>query len=124
MPSRTSQIAQVGKRKLELSNLQKVLYPDDHIVKAELIEYYLKIAPTILAHIKGRPLSLVRYPDGIGGQSFFQKNRPDWAPDWIEHVTLGEEKKDYVIATETASLAMPANLACNGIHQTQSIATP
>src|SRR5216117_2144787 len=118
MPSRTAQIAQVGKRKIELSNLPKVLFPDDHIVKAQLIEYYLKIAPTILAHAKGRPLSLVRYPDGIGGESFFQKNRPDWAPDWIEHVTLGEEKKqDYVIATEPASLVWLANLACIELHQ-------
>ncbi len=117
MPSRTSQITQVGKRKIELSNLKKVLYPDDHIVKAELIEYYLKIAPTILAHVKGRPLSLVRYPDGIGGESFFQKNRPDWAPDWLEHVTLGEEKKDYVMATEAASLVWLANLACIELHQ-------
>jgi bifunctional non-homologous end joining protein LigD len=120
MPSRTSQIAQVGKRQLELSNLTKLLFPDDHIVKAQLIEYYLKIAPTILAHVKGRPLSLVRYPDGIGGQSFFQKNRPDWAPDWIEHVTLGEEKKDYVIATEEASLVWLANLACIELHQMHS----
>jgi bifunctional non-homologous end joining protein LigD len=120
MSSRASQIAQVGKRKLELSNLQKLLFPDDHIVKAELIEYYLKIAPTILAHVKGRPLSLVRYPDGIGGESFFQKNRPDWAPDWIEHVTLGEEKKDYVIATEEASLVWLANLACIELHQMHS----
>ena len=70
--ARTSQITQVGKRKLELSNLEKELWPDDGIVKAELIEYYLKIAPTILAHIKGRPLSFVRYPDGIEGESFFQ----------------------------------------------------
>ena len=120
MPSRTSQIAQVGKRKLELSNLTKVLFPDDHIVKAQLIEYYLKIAPTILAQVKGRPLSLVRYPDGIGGESFFQKNRPEWAPNWIEHVTLGEEKKDYVIATEEASLAWLANLACIELHQMHS----
>src|SRR5437870_1519604 len=120
MPSRTSQIAQVGKRKLELSNLTKVLFPDDHIVKAQLIEYYLKIAPTILAQVKGRPLSLVRYPDGIGGESFFQKNRPDWAPDWIEYVTLGEEKKDYVIATEDASLVWLANLACIELHQMHS----
>jgi DNA ligase D-like protein (predicted polymerase)/DNA ligase D-like protein (predicted 3'-phosphoesterase) len=120
MPSRTSQIAQVGKRQLELSNLTKLLFPDDHIVKAQLIEYYLKIAPTILAHVKGRPLSLVRYPDGIGGQSFYQKNRPDWAPDWIEHVTLGEEKKDYVIATEEASLVWLANLACIELHQMHS----
>jgi bifunctional non-homologous end joining protein LigD len=120
MPSRTSQITQVGKRKLELSNLSKVLYPGDHITKAQLIEYYFKLAPTILAHLKGRPLSLVRYPDGIGGESFFQKNRPDWAPDWIEHVTLGEEKKDYVIATEEASLVWLANLACIELHQMHS----
>jgi len=120
MPSRTSQIAQVGKRQLELSNLTKVLFPDDRITKAHLIEYYLKIAPTILAHVKGRPLSLVRYPDGIGGESFFQKNRPEWAPNWIEHVTLGEEKKDYVIATEEASLAWLANLACIELHQMHS----
>src|SRR5215204_2590663 len=96
MPSRTSQIAQVGKRKIELSNLNKVLYPEDGIVKAELLQYYLKIAPTILAHLKGRPLSLVRCPDGITGESFFQKNRPNWAPEWIQYVKLGEEAKDYV----------------------------
>src|SRR5215813_14723887 len=120
MPSRTSQIAQVGKRQIELSNLAKVLFPDDHITKAQLIEYYLKIAPTILAHVKGRPLSLVRFPDGIGGESFFQKNRPGWAPDWIEHVTLGEEKKDYVMATEAASLVWLANLACIELHQMHS----
>ena len=120
MASRTSQIAQVGKRKLELSNLQKVLYPDDQIVKAELIQYYLQIAPTILAHLKGRPLSLVRYPDGIGGESFFQKNTPKWAPDWIESVTLGEHEKDYPIATEEASLVWLANLACIELHQMHS----
>jgi bifunctional non-homologous end joining protein LigD len=120
MPSRTSQIAQVGKRKIELSNLNKVLYPDDRIIKAQIIEYYFKIAPTILAHVKGRPLSLVRYPDGITGESFFQKQRPDWAPDWIEHVTLGEEAKDYVIATEEASLVWLANLSAIELHQMHS----
>ncbi|RMD85947.1 MAG: hypothetical protein D6813_15590, partial [Calditrichaeota bacterium] len=109
---------QVGKRKLEISNLEKVLFPEDQIVKAELIEYYLKIAPTILFHIKGRPLSLVRYPDGIYGEKFFQKNRPDWAPEWIEHVSLGEEETtDYIIATEEASLVWLANLACIELHQ-------
>src|ERR1044071_249839 len=120
MPSRTSQITQVGKRTLELSNLNKVLYPDEHIVKAELIEYYLKIAPTILAHVKGRPLSVVRFPDGITGESFFQKNRPDWAPDWLEHVVLGKEEKDYPMATEAASLVWLANLACIDLHQMHS----
>jgi DNA ligase D-like protein (predicted ligase)/DNA ligase D-like protein (predicted polymerase)/DNA ligase D-like protein (predicted 3'-phosphoesterase) len=118
--ARKPQITQVGKRTIELSNLAKVLYPDDHITKAALIEYYFKLAPTILAHLKGRPLSLVRYPDGITGESFFQKNRPGWAPDWIQYVTLGEEKKDYVLATEEASLVWLANLACIELHQMHS----
>ena len=120
MPSRSAQVTQVGKRRFELSNLTKVLFPRDGIIKAELVEYYLTIAPTILAHVKGRPLSLVRFPDGIGGQSFFQKNRPDWAPEWLEHVTLGEEKKDYVIASEEAALVWLANLACIELHQMHS----
>jgi DNA ligase D-like protein (predicted ligase)/DNA ligase D-like protein (predicted polymerase)/DNA ligase D-like protein (predicted 3'-phosphoesterase) len=111
--------ATVKKRKIELSNLKKVLFPDDGIVKAELIEYYLKVAPAILRHVKGRPLSLVRYPDGITGETFFQKNRPDWAPDWLEHVALGDERKkiDYILATEDASLVWLANLACIELHQ-------
>ncbi len=115
--ARTSQITQVGKRQIELSNLNKVLYPDDGITKAQLIEYYFKIAPTILAHVKGRPLSLVRFPDGINGESFFQKNRPDWAPDWVEHVVLGSHENDYVMATEEASLVWLANMACIELHQ-------
>jgi DNA ligase D-like protein (predicted ligase)/DNA ligase D-like protein (predicted polymerase)/DNA ligase D-like protein (predicted 3'-phosphoesterase) len=105
---------------LELSNLGKVLYPEDHLTKAHLIEYYFTMAPTILAHVKGRPLSLVRFPDGITGESFYQKNRPDWAPPWIEYVTLGEEKKNYVVATEEASLVWLANLACIELHQMHS----
>lgn len=119
--ARTSQIVEVGKRRLELSNLVKVLYPDDHLLKAEIIEYYLKIAPTILYHIKGRPLTLIRFPDGIGAQNFYQKNRPDWAPGWIEFVTLGdEEQKDYILATEEATLVWLANLAALELHQMHS----
>ncbi|MDQ3021175.1 MAG: non-homologous end-joining DNA ligase [Bacteroidota bacterium] len=119
--AKDSQIVNVGKRKLELSNLKKILFPDDDIVKAQVIEYYLKIAPTILNHIKGRPLSLVRFPDGIYGEKFFQKNRPDWAPDWIEYVALGsEDTKDYILANEEATLVWLANLACLEIHQMHS----
>jgi DNA ligase D-like protein (predicted polymerase)/DNA ligase D-like protein (predicted ligase)/DNA ligase D-like protein (predicted 3'-phosphoesterase) len=120
MGSRTSQVAQVGRRQIELSNLTKVLYPEDHITKAQVLEFFLKIAPTVLAQLKGRPLSVVRFPDGISGEHFFQKNRPEWAPEWLEHVVLGEEKKDYVIATEPASLVWLANLACIELHQMHS----
>lgn len=103
--AKKSQWAQIGKRKLELSNLDKVLFPEDNIVKAEVIEYYLKIAPTLLNHVKGRALTLIRFPDGITGESFYQKNRPEWAPDWLEFVNLGKEEnlpagqagKDYIV---------------------------
>jgi len=120
--ARSSQYVKVGKRTVELSNLKKVLWPDDEFVKAELIEYYLKLAPTILSHIKGRPLSVVRYPNGVNGESFFQKNRPDWAPDWMDHAALGDKVKkvDYMIATEDASLVFLANLACIELHQMHS----
>jgi len=72
--ARTSQLVEVGKRKLELSNLEKILFPEDEVLKAEVIQYYLSIAPTILNHIKGRPLSLVRFPDGI----MFQRQTGAW----------------------------------------------
>lgn len=113
--------AEVGKRKVELSNLDKVLFPEDGVVKAEIIEYYLKIAPTLLNHIKGRALTLIRFPDGIHGEMFYQKNRPDWAPPWLEFEKLGkEEKKDYIIATEPASIVWLANLASLELHQLHS----
>ncbi len=115
--------AEVGKRVIELSNLEKVLYPDDGIVKAQIIEYYLKLAPTILNHIRGRALSLVRFPDGIYGEQFFQKHRPDWTPDWIDYKRLGQERlKEYVVAKEEATLVWLANLACLELHQIHSIA--
>ncbi len=117
--ARTSHAVQVGKRKLELSNLNKVLWPEDGVTKAELIQYYLSIAPTILNHIRGRPLSLVRFPDGIHGEKFFQKNLPDWVPDWLETAEISDEKKkiNYVVATEDASLVWLANMACIELHQ-------
>jgi bifunctional non-homologous end joining protein LigD len=115
-------MVKVGKRTIELSNLKKILFPRDEIIKAEIVEYYLKLAPTILSHVKGRPLSLVRYPNGIDGESFFQKNRPDWAPEWMDHAMLGHEGKtvDYMMATDEASLVFLANLACIELHQMHS----
>ena len=121
MAKKKSTWVTIGKRKLELSNLDKELFPEDHVMKAEIIEYYLKIAPTLLNHVKGRALTLIRFPDGIHGEMFYQKNRPDWAPDWLEFAKLGkEEKKDYIIATEPASLVWLANLASLELHQLHS----
>lgn len=115
--------AEVGRWVVELSNLDKLLYPEDGILKAEVIEYYLKLAPTILSHLRGRALSLVRFPDGIHGEQFFQKHRPDWTPDWIDYKRLGQErKKEYVVAQEEATLVWLANLACLELHQIHSFA--
>ncbi|MDH3648354.1 MAG: non-homologous end-joining DNA ligase [Saprospiraceae bacterium] len=111
------QLTQIGKRKIKLTNLEKVLFPVSGVIKAELVEYYLKLAPTILRHIKRRPLSLIRFPDGIEAHQFFQKDKPEWAPDWVESVPLGKDrKKEYVLATEEASLVWLANLACIELH--------
>ncbi|MEO5979451.1 MAG: non-homologous end-joining DNA ligase [Chryseolinea sp.] len=120
MAKKNTQWAQVGKREIELSNLDKVLFPEDGIVKAQVIAYYLGIAPTLLNYVKGRALTLIRFPDGIHGESFYQKNRPEWAPQWIEFVALGKEQKDYIIATEPALLVWLANLASLEIHQLHS----
>lgn len=113
-----SQWVHAGKRRLKLSNLEKILFPQSGIIKAEVIAYYHEIAPTLLYHIKGRPLTLIRYPDGIEGEHFYQKNRPRWAPGWVEFVTLGkEEQKDYMLASEQATLLWLANLAALELHQ-------
>ena len=115
--AKSFQFVQIGKQKLKLTNLTKVIYPETNIIKAEIIEYYLKIAPLLLKHIKYRPLSLIRYPDGIQAHQFFQKDRPKWAPEWIQSVLLGKnDPKDYIFLTDEASVVWLANLACLELH--------
>lgn len=120
--AKKTQLVQVGKNTIELSNLTKILFPEDSIPKAEIIQYYLEIAPTILNHVRKRPLTLIRFPDGIYGEQFYQKNRPNWAPDWVEYVALGDEKKtiDYILASDASTLVWLANLACIEMHQIHS----
>ncbi len=121
MAKRTATAVKSGKRRIELSNLDKILYPADGIVKAEIIQYYVSVAPAFLRHARGRPLSLVRFPDGVNGESFFQKSRPDYTPAWFEHARPGgPDDLDYLIATEEASLVWLANLACLELHQIHS----
>jgi bifunctional non-homologous end joining protein LigD len=117
--AKEAQWVKVGKREIALSNLTKVLDASGPVVKAEVVNYYLAIAPTFLRHARGRPLSLVRYPDGIDGEQFFQKNRPDWAPDWIGSVRLGEKPLDYMVTDAVADVVWLANLACLELHVTQ-----
>jgi bifunctional non-homologous end joining protein LigD len=111
----TDQRATVAGHIVSLSNLDKVLYPGERIVKAEVVQYYLAVAPIMLEHVRDRPLALVRYPDGLDGESFFQKARPDWAPDWVGRVQM--EDIEYVAATTEAVFVWLANLAALEIHQ-------
>ncbi len=115
----SSRRIRLGKHILELTNLEKILFPEAGVIKAEVIQYYHEMAPVILRHIKHRPLSFIRYPDGIHGEHLFQKNNPSGAPQWIQSVKMGsgEKKIDYMIATDAAALVWLANLACIEFHQ-------
>ena len=106
-------------RTLTLSNLDKVLYPETGFTKAQVVDYYVRIAPTILPHLRGRPLTLVRYPDGVAGTSFFEKRRPPSAPDWVE---IGGELGS-VLCDEAATLVWLANLAALELHTHQARVT-
>ncbi|MFT5143867.1 MAG: bifunctional non-homologous end joining protein LigD [Thalassolituus oleivorans] len=117
--AKDAQWVKVGKREIALSNLTKTLDPTVPVIKAEVVNYYLSVAPTFLRHARGRPLSLVRYPDGIEGEQFFQKARPDWAPEWIGSARLGEKSLDYMVADSVADVVWLANLACLELHVTQ-----
>lgn len=112
---------EVEGRKLKLSNLDKVLYPNASVSKAEVIQYMLDVAPLLLKYIKGRPLTLIRFPDGIGKKQFYSKSKPDWTPEWIDSIGIAhsEETIRYIIANEPASVVWLANLAALEIHPMQ-----
>jgi bifunctional non-homologous end joining protein LigD len=98
--------------------LNKVLFPVDGITKGEMIEYYRRIAPRMLPYLKGRALTLSRYPDGIRGETWFQKNSPDYFPDWIKTVKIAKEDgtSNYVVCEKTADLVYLANQAAITLH--------
>jgi bifunctional non-homologous end joining protein LigD len=113
----------VEDRTLTLSNLHKVLYPSTGFTKGEVIDYYTRIAPVLLPHIGSRPLTLKRYPDGVDGKSFFEKNAPSHAPDWVRKVRLptpgstkDRETIDFVVAEELPTVVWSANLAALELH--------
>ncbi len=102
-------IAQVDKPG-KFTNLTKIYYPEDGITKGDLIQYYDTVAPLLLPHLKDRPLSLKRYPNGIHGEWFFQKNTPESYPDWLRTETI--DKIRYVLADDKRSLLYLVNLGC------------
>jgi bifunctional non-homologous end joining protein LigD len=109
-----------GGRQLKLSNLDKLLWPDDGITKRDLIRYNAAMAPYVLPYLRNRALTLQRYPDGIGRTGFWQKQVPAYAPDWIDcwpwRSKATSESTDYLLAGEPATLAWAGNEAAIDIH--------
>ncbi|MFA7078607.1 MAG: non-homologous end-joining DNA ligase [Syntrophomonas sp.] len=111
--------ATIGGRELSLSNLDKIYWPRDGYTKGELIHYYAEIASYLLPYLHERPLVFTRYPDGIDGNSFYQKNAPEYLPDWIPTYHWQSQDKtsnNLILAEETAALAWLANQAHLEIH--------
>ncbi len=113
-------------RRLKLSNLDKVFYPVTGFSKGEVIDYYTRIAPVLLPYLADRPVTLRRYPDGVDGQSFFEKNVPRHAPDWVRTVELptpgsskGAATTNFAVVDDLATLVWLANLAVLELHVPQ-----
>lgn len=110
----------IGSHRLSFSNLDKVLWPREGYTKGDLIDYYRSVADVIVPYLKERPLTLQRYPDGIGGFSFFEKRLPKGVPDWVARVTAssseGGKRVTYVVCNDEPTLAYVANLASIVLH--------
>jgi bifunctional non-homologous end joining protein LigD len=105
---------QVGQRSLKLSNLDKVLWPDAGFTKGEMIDYYARVAPVMLPHVAGRPITLRRFPNGVDAPSFFEKNCPSHRPPWVPTVRMGDNS--FCLLEEPAALVWVANLAAIELH--------
>jgi bifunctional non-homologous end joining protein LigD len=105
---------------IEPSNLSKVFWPDDGITKGDLLAYFEAVAPFILPELRGRPLTVRRYPDGIDGMTFYQKNTPKYAPEWVPTISVyaGSAKRDvaYTLCNSKRVLLWLANQASIELH--------
>lgn len=114
-------VAEVEGRKIKLSNLDKVLYPVPGFTKGEVLHYYTQVATALLPHLRGRPASFLRFPEGVEGQRFFAKNIPAGAPDWVRTVdAVGRTSTvHHVLVDDLPTLLWAANLAAIEIHVPQ-----
>ena len=115
---------EVGGRQLTLSNLEKVLYPEAGFTKGQVIDYYTRIAPVLVPHLAGRPLTLKRYPNGVAGPFFYEKNCPKHRPPWVATTPVFGGRKgetmDYCVADDLPTLVWMANLAALELHPSLS----
>lgn len=118
-------VTEVEGRNLKLSNLDKVYYPRTKFTKAQVIDYYVKIAPFLLPHLQDHPLTLKRYPHGSGKNFFYQKESPSHRPDWIKTAPIWSEKNNrninFTLVNDLSSLLWVINLATLELHTSLSL---
>ena len=111
-------------RKLSVSNLEKILYPKVRFTKGQVIDYFIRVAPVLLPHLKDRPLTMKRYPDGVEGEFFYEKNCPSHRPKWVQTAKVWSEGNQrimhYCLANDLPSLVWAANLADLELHTSLS----
>ncbi len=119
-------VIEIQGKTLKLTNLDKVLYPATGFTKRQVIDYYARIAPVLLPHLKGRALTLKRYPNGVDSEFFYEKNAPKHRPDWVKTVPVWSEGNnrtmDYVEAADLPTLIWLANLAAIELHPSLALA--
>src|SRR6266403_1907367 len=120
-------IVEVQGRKLSLTNLDKVLYPSAAFTKGEVIDYYVRIAPVLVPHLAGRPLTMKRYPEGVDHEYFFEKNAPMHRPEWVKTAPVWSESNkrtiNFILANDLATLVWIANLASLELHPSLALAS-
>ncbi len=121
-----SQVIEIDGRQLSLTNLDKVLYPATGFTKGQVIDYYARIAPVLVPHLAGHPLTLKRYPGGVDQEFFFEKNATKHRPDWIKTAPIWSEGNQrtiqYILANDLATVVWMANLAALELHPSLSLA--
>ena len=118
-PTEKTQVKIINGHELKFSNLNKIYWPKEKYTKRDLLNYYYQVAPYILPYLKERPQSLNRYPNGINGESFYQKDVTGKAPEWVElfpYTTSDEKDKNYMLCNKEADLMYMVNLGCIEIH--------
>ena len=122
----TDSSVEIQGRHLKLSNLEKVLYPAVGFTKKDVIDYYARIAPAMIPHLSGRALTRKRYPDGVDGEPFFEKNAPMHRPDWVKTAAIwshgNRRNVHYVLADDLPTLIWLANLAALELHPSLALA--
>lgn len=109
----------VDKQEVNLTNLDKVFWPQEGYTKGDLLRYYAEIGPYMLPHLKDRPIVLVRHPDGIKGESFYQKETPDYAPEWVKTAAIQHAENklvNYTICNDLDTLLWMVNQGAIEIH--------